>query len=67
MTPEDRDAILGLIEKMRLSTSADDLDRTSADLATLVMLAADPEMEWAAQNPVILQQGGRVYRAVQIS
>ena len=61
MRDEDRDAILGLIEKMRLSASADELDKRSADLATLVMMAADPEADWTEPPPRIVQQDGKTY------
>ena len=66
MREEDRDYILALIEKMRLAKSADALDVISADLKTIVMMAADPELEWAGRPPIILTQGGRTFRAQEI-
>lgn len=66
MLAEDRDTILALIDKMKLAASAEERERASADLKTVVMMAAEPEMEWAERNPVILTQGGRTYRAVEL-
>lgn len=65
MLAEDRDLVLGLIDKL-LTVSAADLPRATADLKTVVMMAAEPEMEWADRNPVILTQGGRTYRAIEL-
>ena len=73
MRAEDIDSILAMIEKMRdmiekrrLAASADDLDRMSADLdrmsadlATLVMMAAEPEI--TEPPPRIVQQDGKTY------
>lgn len=66
MRAEDRDSILALIDKMK-GLVGSDMERATADLKTVVMMAADPELEWVDHPPVILQQGGRTYRAVQIT
>lgn len=66
MRAEDRDSIIALIDKMK-GLSACEMERATADLKTVVMMAADPELEWAETPPVILQQGGRTYRAIQIT
>ena len=66
MRAEDRDSILAMIDKMKAMAGAE-LERASADLKTVVMMAADPEMEWLDRQPVILTQGGRTYRAVELT
>ncbi len=65
MLAEDRDTILNMIDRMKTLAGAD-LERASADLKTAVMMAAEPEMEWVDRNPVIISQGGRTYRAVEL-
>lgn len=65
MRAEDRDSILALIDKMKALAGAE-LERATADLKTVVMMAAEPEMEWVDQHPVILSHGGRTYRAVEL-
>lgn len=66
MRAEDRDSILALIDKMK-GLSDTEMERASADLKTVVMMASDPELEWADHHPVILMQGGRTYRAVELT
>lgn len=67
MNDDDKKSILALIEKMRTAATAQDRDRLSADLATSVMMASEPELEWAEHPPVILMQGARTYRAYPIT
>ena len=66
MRDEDQQAILDLIEKMRMIAACPEGDRASADLATVVKMACEPELEWADHPPVILTQGGCAYRAYPI-
>lgn len=66
MSPEDRDSILALIDRMAQIASPDARERATADLKTLVMLAADPELDWLEKPPTIINQGGVAYRAYPI-
>ena len=63
MAPEDQRAVHDLIQKLK-DASAEERDRVSADLETLVMMVAEPEIQW--QAPLILRQGNKSYRAYPI-
>ena len=60
MRAEDRDSILAMIDKMKGLTAAE-MERATADLKTVVMMAADPEMQWVEPPPRIVQQDGKTY------
>lgn len=66
MRAEDRDSILAMIDRMK-GLTAEQMERATADLKTVVMMASEPELEWFEKPQVILQQGGRTYRAQQIT
>ena len=66
MRAEDRDSIIAMIDRLK-GIAASDMERATADLKTVVMMAADPELEWAEHPPVILTQGARTYRAFPIT
>lgn len=66
MTQEDRDSILSLIDQMAKIVSVSDRQRATADLKTVVMMAADPELDWVGKPPTIINQGGVAYRAYPI-
>ena len=66
MRAEDRQTILDMIQKMKEVAADPAIRAMSDDLATIVMMAADPELDMAEHPPVILNQGGRVYRAYPI-
>ena len=66
MQEADRKAIHDVIQKPKAAATAEERDRVSADLETIVMMACEPEMQWADQPPVILTQGARTYRAYPI-
>lgn len=67
MQEADRKAIFDLIDKMKAAVTIEDRERESADLKTLVLMASDPELDWAEHPPVILTQGARTYRAYPIT
>lgn len=60
MRPEDQAAVHAMIQKLK-DAASDDRERVSADLETLVMMVAEPEIQWEA--PLILRQNNRSYRA----
>jgi hypothetical protein len=51
---------------MKAIASAEERDRATADLKTLVMMASDPELNWTEKPPTIINQGGVAYRAYPI-
>ncbi len=63
MSPEDQAAVHNLIHKLK-SAAMEDRERLSADLETLVMMVAEPEIVW--QAPLILRQNNKSYRAYPI-
>ena len=65
MRAEDRDAILAMIDRMK-GLAASELERATADLKTVVMMASEPELDWFEHPPVILTHCGRTYRAQPI-
>lgn len=67
MREEDRAAIFTMIDKMKNLATQQERDEASSDLKTVVMMASDPELEWAERPPVILTQGARTYRAYPIT
>lgn len=68
MRDQDRQAILDMIQKLKAKANEPEaVVRCCADLATVVLMASEPELEWAEQPPVILTQGARTYRAYPIT
>lgn len=63
MREEDQKSIFAMIDRMKSASTDQQRERASADLKTAILMASDPEMEWAANPPVILTQGARTYRA----
>lgn len=63
MQPEDHRTVCALIDKLKDAAGAD-RERISADLKTVVMMVAEPEMKWEA--PMILRQNNKTYRAYPI-
>jgi hypothetical protein len=66
MREEDRTTIFAMIDRMKSLSTQRERDEASADLKTVVMMASDPELNWAEHPPVILTQGARTYRAYPI-
>ena len=67
MQDADRQAIFDMIDKMKAATTAEQREAASVDLKTMVLMAADPELDWAEHPPVILTQGARTYRAYPLT
>ena len=67
MQDADRKAIFDLIDKMKVAATVEQREAASVDLKTLVLIASDPELDWAEHPPVILTQGARTYRAYPIT
>jgi hypothetical protein len=63
MSPDDQRTVFGLIDKLK-DAAGEDRERASADLKTLVMMVAEPEIQY--QAPMLIQVAGRTCRAYPI-
>ncbi len=63
MSPDDQRTVFGLIDKLK-DAAGEERERASDDLKTLVMMVAEPEIQY--QAPMLIQVAGRTCRAYPI-